>query len=390
MSRRDAAWRVLVATPYELTSPPNGGTLRTWAVAEALVDAGADVVVAAPADSVLRPGSRAMLVAGPRRVRSLRHRVLETLAPGPTSGRTARRRLAPEVARLLAHDAVDVAVLEHTAAAAALAELAVRHGAPWVLDLVDVEERRSLQATRRVSGGRKLVACVDAHRMRRAERRLIACADVVAVVSDQDEAHVRRLGQPRVVHAPNGVDARFFSVPPPAPGRSWTFTGDLSYAPNVRGLRWLRDEVLPRLPPHEARVVRLVGRRPDPELREWARLDDGIELVADPIDVLPWLSRTSYCLNPVQEGGGTSLKTLEYAAAARPFVSTSFGARGFPSVAGAERADTAAAFAQHMAGMERLDDPAPLGASVRGRARDRTWDRVLADLVEASRRVARR
>jgi hypothetical protein len=299
---------VLLATPFELTARPNGGTLRTWALAETLTTAGAEVVVLAPGASVLPRGAGSLADVARTGSRTLGQRALEALGPGPTTGRTARRRLGADFERLLGDRRVDVAILAHTAAAWALWPRAAGAGVPWVLDLYDVEERRTRELVRHASPVRRPLAAVDARRTRSAERDLLRRAPLVSCVSEADEAHVGRWAsrgsagaQRRVRPAVRARTARrrlLLAVP-------WRPL----LRPNVRGLLWLRDRVLPLLPPRADRALRVAGRRPDAELRRWAAADPRVELVGDPEDVAPLLEQSTFCLTPVHEGAARRSKS---------------------------------------------------------------------------------
>jgi glycosyltransferase involved in cell wall biosynthesis len=200
-------------------------------------------------------------------------------------------------------------------------------------------------------------------------------------VSEDDERYAISAGARATIPCPNGVDPRLFDVPPPPSSGSWLFVGDLGYGPNERGLLWFASRVAPRLPPSRRRTIRIVGRRPTKRLRECAR-ETGLELHADVPDIGPFLAGSAYCFTPVREGAGTSLKVLEYAAAARPIVSTAVGGRGHPFRDLIAVADDSSRFADAMDELERDDRvAAETGRLLRERARDLTWDKMFEPLV---------
>jgi glycosyltransferase involved in cell wall biosynthesis len=136
------------------------------------------------------------------------------------------------------------------------------------------------------------------------------------------------------------------------------YIGTLSWPPNVNAVRFLVDDVLPRvrrsLP--GARLT-VVGKTPPPEIQRLAREDGRITVAANVDDVMPYFRDAHVLAVPLQAGGGTRLKILEAFAAGLPVVSTAVGCEGLRVQDGqhlvvAEREDFAGAIAS------LLSDPA--------------------------------
>lgn len=155
---------------------------------------------------------------------------------------------------------------------------------------------------------------------RREEHRRAARYDVVTVTTQLER---ERLGavRPPVLVLPNTVP----EVAPAPVGDSAPlvlFVGSMAYGPNVDAVRWMAQEIVPRLralTPDAA--VRVVGRGPGEDVRAWCT-QAGIELVADAPSLEPHHHAARVVLAPLRSGGGTRIKILESLAYGVPVVAT--------------------------------------------------------------------
>jgi len=177
--------------------------------------------------------------------------------------------------------------------------------------------------------GRGFAARFDRAKLLRLENAAAARARHHVVCSDVDRALlvVRR---PNIVAhvVPSGFDPEHF-VPNPSIARELDLVlvlGSLDYEPNVDGLAFLVEEVLPLL---ERRVrVEVVGRNPNARVR--ALCGGPVRLVGAVDDVRPHLARAAVLAVPLRIGGGTRLKIAEALAVETAVVSTRIGAEGLP------------------------------------------------------------
>lgn len=208
---------------------------------------------------------------------------------------------------------------------------------------------------------------------------------MVLVTSEEDR---RRVDHPSVHVFPNALP----EIPRPdvPESDSIVFSGNLEYHPNVKAVKWFRNEVWPRvlnpLPdgrgsvPSRARQQavrwRLIGRNPQ-AVASIVSGDNRIELVGPVDDAVTEIARSKIAIVPLLSGSGTRFKILEAWAAARPVVSTTIGAEGLDAHDGEHFliADTASDFAAAIARL--LDDDAlrrRLGEAGRALYLDRfTW-----------------
>ena len=120
-------------------------------------------------------------------------------------------------------------------------------------------------------------------------------------------------------------------------GNTILFIGTLSYQPNIDGLKWFIKSVFPvfREKYPDARLL-VVGRFPTDEIKQFCGLHNGIELYPDVPDIKIYYRKCKGVVVPLLTGGGTRIKILEAALAARPVLSTSAGSEGLDFTDGAD------------------------------------------------------
>jgi len=234
----------------------------------------------------------------------------------------------------------------------------------------------------------------EALRTRRLEADFLRRACVVAACSDEDRNELARLeprARERIVVVPNGVDAaRYAGVAAAIPsGRTILVTGSFDWRPNVVGLEWFVERVVPelRLRLGDAFDVRVAGRMSE-ALATSLGAREGIVAVAHPPDMRTELERARVVLAPVLASSGTRLRVLEAWAAGRPVITTPAGALGLAYEEGRDlvTAEGAAELAEQTARV--LDDEslwARLRAGGLDRAREYDWagigERFLAEAL---------
>jgi glycosyltransferase involved in cell wall biosynthesis len=183
---------------------------------------------------------------------------------------------------------------------------------------------------------------------RREEIDNCARFDALVATTERDAGIFRRdVPSLRVVVIQNGVDPSFYN-PPPVPRQpgALVFTGMMSFYPNVHGIRWFIDEVLPlvveRVPGAHLYVV---GKDPGREIL--ARASERVTVTGFVDDVRPYMARGEVFVIPLHIGGGIRGKALEAMAMKLPIVTTTIGCEGIHLKDGysALFADTPDAFA---------------------------------------------
>ena len=306
-------------------------------------------------------------------------------------GRLRTRRLQRALDAMVAADRFDVISFSTTM----LGGLRLPAGIPLLGDTHNIEFdtlRRAFEQTPR--GLLREYFRIQAALTRREETAFARRFDVVCVTSQRDR---RQLGaavpEAQIEVVPNGVDLTEHRRDPSAvrePG-CILFTGLMSYYPNVHGVRFFVEEILPRV---AARVPRarllVVGADPPPGLRALA--SERVVLTGFVPDVRPYLERAEVFVVPLRIGGGTRVKALQAMAMDVPIVSTTLGCEGLDLESGrhALMADDAESFA---AAVVRLLESPALGTALARQAAEHVlrfeWSRVGDRLDQAFSRAAR-
>jgi glycosyltransferase involved in cell wall biosynthesis len=189
---------------------------------------------------------------------------------------------------------------------------------------------------------------IDVSLLKAAERRVAREWDGVSVCTDEDVALLSDAHPgSKVFKVVNVIDRPLLPPPPPSQSSRILFVGNLSFGPNVQGLRTFIDEAWPlvqeRCP--SARLS-IVGLDPNTEVVELAKTH-GFSLTANAPDLQPHYQDCDMVIAPILFGSGTRIKILEAMAYGRPVVSTSIGAEGLDLTDGQDIliADTMESFA---------------------------------------------
>ncbi|MBK7758791.1 MAG: radical SAM protein, partial [Deltaproteobacteria bacterium] len=243
-------------------------------------------------------------------------------------------------------------------------------------------EWQRLQEVVGLSGGALL-------RARELERLACLAVDDVITVSADDRARLVTAGIPpeKITVIPHGVSLAAYAAPRALDLR-WSlgldpdaellfFHGTLHYWPNTLAVRFIAEELLPRLTTLRPRAHALIAGLSPPRAYEHPKLS-----FLGPVNDLPAaIHAADVCLCPVPSGGGTRMKLLEYFAAGKATVSFTKGAEGLRYTAGVELsiADAADTFAAEVARL--LGDPAArerMGAQARKLVGFYDWSQIAA------------
>lgn len=181
-------------------------------------------------------------------------------------------------------------------------------------------------------------------RIRRVEVAMMRAADAVMALSGPDRGRMTEAGvPPGAIHLiPHGVPLADFQGQRADLRRRYGLTGPilffhgtLHYAPNTEAVRFLLTALFPLLRPPASLLI--AGMPPPPEVLALAAGPDAPPEMAGRVrfcgpvdDLAAHIQAADLCLCPIEAGGGTRMKLMEYFAAGKAVVSTPFGAEGLP------------------------------------------------------------
>ncbi|ALN93119.1 glycosyl transferases group 1 family protein [Lysobacter gummosus] len=193
---------------------------------------------------------------------------------------------------------------------------------------VEAELKRDLLTAR--NDGAAWIELVE-----RLEREVATRADAVFCVSDADTERFReRYGVADVLTIENGVRMptirREALSPTGAQDKAplAVFVGS-AHPPNVHAAQFIVEQLAPRCPQVGFALVGSVC-----EALDVAALPSNVALLGflDPVDKDALFAITDIAVNPLFEGGGSSLKVPDFLAAGLPLLTSPVGVRGFPGL----------------------------------------------------------
>lgn len=125
--------------------------------------------------------------------------------------------------------------------------------------------------------------------------------------------------------------------------------GTMFWPPNIDGILWFLNEVLPLIRAKRPNIVfDVVGAKPPLEIVAFGQNGSGVNVTGYVDDPAPYLKNAGVMVVPLRAGGGMRVKILNALAQGLPMVSTTIGCEGIDVEPGRHLlvADTPAEFAQ--------------------------------------------
>jgi len=163
------------------------------------------------------------------------------------------------------------------------------------------------------------------------ERRRLNYVDKVIFLSEFDKdiflKWINKKVDVEVV--PPLIDETFFYFPQEAPQYDACFIGNFEHLPNVDGIKFFIEEILPLVLRRYPRFKLVIcGYKIPYFLRN--KHSYNITLVEWPLDIKPYISKSKLFIVPIRFASGVRMKILEAWALKKPVISTSIGAEGLP------------------------------------------------------------
>ncbi|MFN4057754.1 MAG: glycosyltransferase [Roseinatronobacter sp.] len=194
---------------------------------------------------------------------------------------------------------------------------------PVFLDLHDIMSTRAVALA-----GAGLKASIEIDPAQ--ERAILGAMTQVIAISTTDADFLRsRFGLKNVLYVPYTLDTVRHDATQRDP-KCLLFIGARSQ-PNISGLRWLLDQVMPVLAQHGF-MLNVVGTICDAFAN---RTDTGVVWHGQQDALDPFLATAGLSVNPVFVGGGLKIKCLDSLAHGLPVVTTTEGAAGLDIAVGA-------------------------------------------------------
>jgi sugar transferase (PEP-CTERM/EpsH1 system associated) len=257
-----------------------------------------------------------------------------------------------------------------------------------IMDFVDMDSAKFAAYAQSSKGPMGWMLGREARLMLAHEKAVAARADASLFVSEAEAELFRdRTGAERVHVIENGIDtdqydpsAHFKRID--TMGRLIVFTGQMDYRPNIEGVTWFVETILPhiRIVHPDARFA-IVGRNPTDAVKALAK-HPGVTVTGQVADVRGWLAAAAVVVAPLKLARGIQNKVLEGMAMARPVVASVAAAQGIDHAGTIKVGATVGEIAEAVT--QLLSDPkkaAELGAAARRQVLDRySWEARLSPL----------
>jgi glycosyltransferase involved in cell wall biosynthesis len=205
--------------------------------------------------------------------------------------------------------------------------------------------------------------------------------DALVPIADEDDRDLRALGatRPSLV-LPCGIDTREPRATAEIDPHRVYFIGSMLYRPNQEAVRWLADEVWPRVLALEPRARLTVAGSSFPAALREHLIQRSIDVASDVPDVRAFSAPFRAMLAPLFSGSGMRIKVLEAMALGKPVIATPLGAGGIDVTTGENilLAENPAELAQHV--VRCMNDDA-LAQRIGNAARALVVERYDADVL---------
>lgn len=288
-------------------------------------------------------------------------------------------------------DTAPQSILVYSGGMAQFAEPALGGEAHAVLNLEDVDSQKWRAYGEHKPWPLSWLYQREARLLLAYERRMARRFDVTSFISQAEAELFARLAPEsaeKVFFRTQGVDSDYFdpalehdnpygeAAPP-----TLVFVGAMDYWPNVEGVTWFANEVLPLIQRERPDTqFYIVGLNPTEEVRRLGKRP-GVAVTGPVDDVRPYLAHATVAVMPLRVARGIQNKVLEALAMAKPVVATANAMAGIATTPQMRVtiADETRAMAREVVAL--VDEPADNPAGRQMILATYNWDKNLA-LIE--------
>lgn len=234
-----------------------------------------------------------------------------------------------------------------------------------------------------------------ANQLQAYEMEVLDRVDGVAAISPTDAEHFQEHGTTTpVVTIPFGVDPEEypFDEERQAVNPSFFHLGSMDWLPNEEGVRWLLEQVWPKvMKKHPKARLNLAGNKMPKDLME--RNAEGVKIKGRIKNAMTYMATNQVMVVPLFSAGGMRVKIIEGMAMGKAIISTPIGAEGIAHTDGKNilLARTATEFTDAIVSL--IDDPdrsRQLGREARKLVLAKySNDKIVRDLVAFYKRLSK-
>ncbi|MEQ8908814.1 MAG: glycosyltransferase [Vicingaceae bacterium] len=193
--------------------------------------------------------------------------------------------------------------------------------APKTLDYMDALSRGMERRISQAKIGMRELFKIEATRLKRYEHFIFPAFDHKTIISSQDRNLIVHAQNHRIHIIRNGVDQAFFKPKEVEKKYDLLFTGNMSYPPNVDGVDYLVNQVLPLVWKEMPEVkLAIAGANPSPRVEALA--SNKVVVTGWVDDIRDYYAASKVFVAPMQIGTGLQNKLLEAMAMQIPCITS--------------------------------------------------------------------
>jgi len=192
---------------------------------------------------------------------------------------------------------------------------------PKTLDYMDVLSKGMERRIKKSRTYLKPFVRIEASRLKKYEHFIFSSFQHKTIISEQDRDLIIHAQNLTIEIIRNGVDLDFFSPKKTVKKFDLVFTGNMSYAPNVDGVAFLVEEIMPELwKKNPSITLAIAGASPNAKVQKLAQKNVTVTGWVD--DIRDYYASSKLFVAPMQIGTGLQNKLLEAMAMQIPCITS--------------------------------------------------------------------